>query len=140
MGWWKINTPSRGQIDPTHVTGSRLLNAVPGEDTCENHYNGDEPADSMGVALDEVLALMGIPIPRPGSDETVSGVSKQQILDLFLHLKVPERFTDNGEQLLAVVKETWREIDGQYEEEWNRPPYPEERMGICSFVFNPMFQ
>ncbi len=42
--------------------------------------------------------------------------------------------------LLEVVSEVWREIDGDYEEDWERPPYPEERQAACTFVFNPLFQ
>lgn len=139
MGWWKINSPRRGQIDRSHDTGGRLLNAVPGRDTAENHYNGDGPADSMGEAADKVLGVVGIAVPKPGSGAKVEGISKRECLDLFLERTAPARFARQGDELLEVVSDVWEDIDEQYQEEWERPPYPEEREGICNFVLNPLF-
>src|SRR3954468_7290446 len=90
MGWWKINSPSRGGIDRAHATGSKLLNAVPGRHTPENHYNGDGPADAMGNAVDRVLRAMGV--APPGPVEAVAGVSREELIELFLRREVPARF------------------------------------------------
>ena len=59
MGWWKINSPECGGIDhenlPTgHDSDSKLLNAIPGRDSPEDHYNGDGPADTMQAAIGEI--------------------------------------------------------------------------------------
>ena len=55
MGWWKIN--DGGQMDWEHDTDSNLINAIPGKHTPENHYSGDEPADIMDQALEDIVKL-----------------------------------------------------------------------------------
>ena len=59
MGWWKINC--RGGVSESTPSGKpgdcSLLNAVPGRDTPEDHYGGDEPADAIQRAVDEVMAI-----------------------------------------------------------------------------------
>lgn len=60
MGWWKIN--ETGGIDWDEMPSGNddttgLVNAIPGRDTLEDHYNGDEPADVMERALSELDAI-----------------------------------------------------------------------------------
>src|SRR4051812_3735691 len=118
MGWWKINSPDRGGIDRAHATGSKLLNAVPGRHTPENHYNGDGPADAMGNAVDGVLKVRGVAPPGPGPVDSVAGVSREELLGLFLAREVPARFGKVGAALLEVVSGAWKEVDGEYEGDW----------------------
>jgi len=56
MGWWKINSVKCGQVDASHVcpTNPQLANAVPGHETEDALYNGDEPADLMGPVLRKI--------------------------------------------------------------------------------------
>ncbi len=57
MGWWKMD-PKTGGISCNPPSGkpedTALLNAVPGRDTVEDHYGGDEPADIIGNALHQI--------------------------------------------------------------------------------------
>lgn len=139
MGWWKINSPGSGGIDRAHATGSRLLNAVPGRHTPENHYNGDRPADAMGNAVDRVLTVMSVAQPGPGSKDALVGVSREELLDLFLAQKVPAWFSGDGATLLGIVSACWAEVDAEYGEDWDRRAYLEEREAVCNFVLNPLF-
>jgi hypothetical protein len=136
MGWWKMN--DRGQIDESHFVNG-LVNAVPNRDTPENYYNGDGPADSIDDAVHDVLAVLGIAVPRPDSSEIVQGISQQEMLDLFLRAEVPDRFKQDSRGLVKIIDAAWKDVDEQYEEDWDRPAYPQERLGACNFVFNPMF-
>jgi hypothetical protein len=55
MGWWEIRDES-GKIDfgaSTH----KMLNKIPGKDSPDNLYNGDEPADEMGRALNRISEM-----------------------------------------------------------------------------------
>jgi hypothetical protein len=139
MGWWKINNVRQGQIDGSHVTGSRLLNAVPGRETRENYYNGDGPSDSLGDAVDQILAILGLTIPKPGSKDVIQGIAQQELLDLLLRRTVPAQFVQHASALLKAVDDLWADVDEQYQEDWERNPYPEEREAICNFVLNPLF-
>lgn len=58
MGWWKIKDVESGQIDWCSPRESgQLINAVPGQDSKDLLYNGDGPADVMGVALVKIFGL-----------------------------------------------------------------------------------
>lgn len=61
MGWWRISGPDGGlsfDVPPSgKPEGSGLLNARPGRDAQEDHYNGDGPADLMGAALNDIAHL-----------------------------------------------------------------------------------
>jgi hypothetical protein len=59
MGWWNVDSVETGRVATTKVGESGFgeagcLNAVPGKDPIDGVYNGDEPADIMGAALDTI--------------------------------------------------------------------------------------
>ncbi|MBC8462393.1 MAG: hypothetical protein H8D67_30855 [Deltaproteobacteria bacterium] len=56
MGWWRVREVESGGIDWSHrcPTNDQLVNAIPGEETEEALYNGDQPADLMDSILDEI--------------------------------------------------------------------------------------
>lgn len=56
MGWWRIRDIETGAIDWDHKcpTNNELVNAIPGEETEDALYNGDQPADLMDPVLDEI--------------------------------------------------------------------------------------
>ena len=58
MGWWKIDSVERGQIDYSHKcpTNPQMVNAVPGRESVDAMYNGDGPADLMGSVLRKIDA------------------------------------------------------------------------------------
>lgn len=58
MGWWKIDSVERGQIDCSHKcpTNPQIVNAVPGRESVDAMYNGDGPADLMGPVLRKIDA------------------------------------------------------------------------------------
>jgi hypothetical protein len=54
-GWWQIKDVETGQIDWNQPDkAGQLINAIPGEDSTEELYNGDGPADVMGDALKKI--------------------------------------------------------------------------------------
>lgn len=60
MGWWKVDNVDTGQIACSLPSGhpgkdkGSLINAIPGRDTPDDLYNGDQPADIMGAALKRI--------------------------------------------------------------------------------------
>lgn len=56
MGWWKIKSVERGQID-WDASKNGMANQVPGRDDPNALYNGDGPADEMGEALARIARL-----------------------------------------------------------------------------------
>lgn len=69
MGWWKINSVETGGID---WDGSTLANKIPGQDTPDGLYNGDEPADIMGEALHEISKVYQKAWGRPAKEEELT--------------------------------------------------------------------
>ena len=53
-----------------------MLNAIPGRDTTEDHYGGDEPADRMQEAVDAIIAAYRREWGRPPYIEELDGVWK----------------------------------------------------------------
>ena len=79
MGWWKIDSVERGQIDGLHVSSvnPELCNAVPGcetEDTLDVLYNGDGPADLMDPVLRKIDAQYQSTWGRPAKPDELRGV------------------------------------------------------------------
>lgn len=56
MGWWKISDEGGG-IDMSLVGKGEIVNAVPGHDSGRELYNGDDAADIMDKAIDEIQAV-----------------------------------------------------------------------------------
>ena len=73
MGWWKIDSVERGQIDWKH-SKSGLVNAIPGQDTPVQSYNGDGPADLMDSALDKINKQYKDAWNRPARPEELKAV------------------------------------------------------------------
>lgn len=126
MGWWKCN--DNGGIDwgakPEHGT---LLNAIPGEATTENYYNGDSPADAMAVP-EAIIKSWFVDRPiKPTYDQMVNLIADNGVDEIFNH--VP------SSKIETLVKAVKKEIDAIYIEAWNRPPYMEERVLVCRFTF-----
>jgi len=74
MGWWKIDSVERGQVDPSHEcpTNLSLVNAVPGQETEDSTlvmYTGDGPADLMGEALRKVNEQFIVAWGRPAKPD-----------------------------------------------------------------------
>lgn len=58
MGWWKIDSVGKGQIDmPAKQGEGEPLNAIPGVHTADDLYNGDGPADILGVCCDRIAEM-----------------------------------------------------------------------------------
>ena len=54
-GWWKIDNVENGQIDWDQPDKKdEIINAIPGEDSPKDCYNGDGPADAMDEALGKI--------------------------------------------------------------------------------------
>jgi len=76
MGWWKINSVERGQIDCSHKcpTNPQLVNAVPGREAEDAMYNGDGPADLMGPVLRKIDAQYVAAWGRPAKPDELRAV------------------------------------------------------------------
>ena len=62
MSWWKIDCVENGQVScslPSNHPGDdkTFRNAIPGRDSVDDLYNGDQPADIMGAALKKIDAV-----------------------------------------------------------------------------------
>lgn len=117
MAWWKIEGKS-GQIDWDAKPG--LINAIPGQDTPENYYNGDRPADIMGNFLAIILRKFHY-------------LTLEEIKAFILHETVPERCKRLVDDLNSIRIDSWNRITREYQECWNRPPYEEEKEAIVNF-------
>jgi hypothetical protein len=84
MGWWKIKDVESGidgtlsslQVDFGHQcpTNPSLVNAVPGEESATELYNGDGPADIMGLALEVINKAYQEAWGRPATKEELTAV------------------------------------------------------------------
>ena len=76
MGWWKIDSVERGQIDCSHKcpTNPQLVNAVPGREAEDAMYNGDGPADLMGPVLRKIDAQYVAAWGRPAKPDELRAV------------------------------------------------------------------
>ena len=134
MGWWKSN--ENGGIDwknlPTGHGGNTLVNAIAGRDSPEDYYNGDSPADAMGGPI-YVLKKVFANKKKPSVEEMVNFFTKKEFSPIFSKV-----FKEaNGKKTaISLIDKIWQKIDKIYEEAWNRPTYPEERVLICKFCFS----
>jgi hypothetical protein len=123
MGWWRIESvsgsPKWSAAPSNSKDGAFLMNHIPGKDSPENHYNGDEPVD----ILDKVVNLC---IERLTSPEY-----KQAAKNAFLGI------AENTDALDAIHKQLLesarQKIARVYKREWGREPYAEELQGIFEF-------
>lgn len=75
MGWWRINCAEKGGLGPKPSGSKReLLNALPGTDSAEDFYNGDEPADAMQDAIDKITDIYQRTWKRPPAPEELEAV------------------------------------------------------------------
>ena len=75
MGWWRINCVEKGGLGPKPSGSEReLLNALPGKDSAEDFYNGDEPADVMDNAIREIHGIYQREWTRPPEPEVREAV------------------------------------------------------------------
>ena len=76
MGWWHIN--KFGGISKTPPTGAcegtPIGNAIPGRDSPEDHYGGDDPADIMDATLRRLADCWQKAWGRPPYIEELEGV------------------------------------------------------------------
>jgi len=123
MGWWRIEGASGGinwSAQPGNSRdGATLVNYIPGKDSPENYYNGDEPAD----ILDKVINTF---IERLTTSEY-----RQAAKNAFLAVK------ENTDALDMIHKQSLelarQKIIRVYQREWRRDPYPEELQGLFEF-------
>lgn len=120
MGWWRIEGPTGGITwDSRGPDGAILANHVPGKDSAENYYNGDEPAD----ILDKVLST------------TIDRLSEVDYHDAVRRAFLGEGVSDTEidlihKQSLEMARER---INKTYNREWGRDPCPEELSGLFEF-------
>jgi len=131
MGWWKINSENRGQIDfDTDLNNGPLRNALPGS-TPELYYNGDRPADTVGDAcsrIEEILADSDIKLDAP------------QLRELLLEQDADEviAFPDGVRiEVARILQEARCNVVDEYQKAWGRPPYDEEWNAVVNFVLGP---
>jgi hypothetical protein len=128
MGWWKCNEKGGiawDNLPSGHPGETALINAIPGRDTTEDYYNGDQPADIMDRSIAKLASALKNK-EKPDYD---------QCLELFLKNVIPPSLVVDREWLMQLVASTWKEIEGVYKECWDRPPYNEEKSYICKFCF-----
>jgi hypothetical protein len=134
MGWWKIKDVESGQVDHNwESAGTLLTNAIPGRDSPENYYNGDDPADLLvkwlGIATRGLKKFDMEPTP-----------------DLLASL-----WWEGGEYFASDNAKAWKYFDRLhrwvwawmrriYRNAWGRRPYEEESTAVFNFVLNAHFR
>jgi hypothetical protein len=132
MGWWKIDPETGAPAKDARSTLSRapefvLLNAVPGADNDASAvYLGDAPWNVASTIPKKLAAVPGL----------MTTLTDEQLRELFLLRVVPPGVagTEATLQLLQIVDEFWSDIDGCYEDDWERAARPEERRWVCEYV------
>jgi hypothetical protein len=130
MGWYRIDPETGQPLQDHHSALSRppdfvLLNAVPGEDDEEVAcYFGDGPSD-MGFSFTGEVREM---LPSGAS------LSPDEVRGLLLGGKVPARLGAISGELRQAVKAFWADIDGCYEDDWDRRALETERRWVCESV------
>jgi hypothetical protein len=130
MGWWKIDPQTGKPVkDARSALGrapeSVLLNAVPGvDDEAAACYLGDAPWDIAST----------VPKKLAAATDGARALSDDQLRDLFLRRAVPPGVAEAAAQLLRVVDAFWSDIDGCYEDDWERPARPAEKRWVCEYV------
>ena len=127
MGWWKINGPGGG-IDWDAPCEGNLVNAIPGQSTVENHYNGDEPADIVDDAVEELrksLRLSERRLREIGGEEVAAFLMSPN-RDYMGGVRI-------GDKQRRIVLAMCIKVRECYEKAWGRPPYPEEVAAVVSF-------
>lgn len=120
MGWWRIDGATGGiNWSSRGSDGAVLENHMPGKDSPENYYNGDEPAD----ILDKVVGTMLDKLTDPSYKDAVQrAFMGEPVLDDEIDLI--------HKQLLERARQR---IERTYQREWGRAPYVEELQGIFGF-------
>jgi hypothetical protein len=128
MGWWRIDPETGYPAENAASSLSRppvfvLLNAVPGvDDESGACYLGDGPSDMVSTIPAEVAGILGGP----------ASWSAGEVRELFLSGRVPPGVgAELARKLRAAVDEFWADIDGCYEDDWDRPAGPVARRWIC---------
>lgn len=74
MSWWKIKDIETGRVDLYAKTAAKTANALPGQEDISCLFNGDEPADIMGLALRDISKAYYRAWKRPATKEELLAV------------------------------------------------------------------
>jgi hypothetical protein len=106
-----------------------LLNAVPGvDDEEEAHYLGDGPWDMMQSVSSEFEPLFAEMPPLSADD------IRQLLLERAMPSVCASSSAETRAELLRLVDEIWSDIDGCYDDDWERPARPAERRWLCEYL------
>lgn len=120
MGWWQIDGETGGiNWSSRGSNGAVLCNHIPGKDSPENYYNGDEPADILDKVINTML------------DRLVNPAYKNAARKAFLGQKVDEEEIDLIHK--QSLENARQRITRTYKRAWSRDPYIEELSGIFEF-------
>jgi hypothetical protein len=131
MGWWPIDPDTGKSVEGASSGLSRppdftLLNAVPGiDDDDAAHYLGDGPWDMVASYVGKIEKLIG-DRKRPSEQE-----AQRLFADRILPPALATLPAESRQRLLRLVEELWGDIDGCYEDDWERPARPAEKKWIC---------
>jgi hypothetical protein len=120
MGWWRIDGASGGISWSAREKGGAILaNHIPGKDTAENYYGGDEPADILDKVISTCIERLTNPEYKAAAKNAFLGNPENtELLDL-IHKQSLERARQRIEKV--------------YMREWRRTAYPEELNGLFEF-------
>lgn len=129
MGWWRIDPETGMPLDAPSALSQPpdfvLLNAVPEVDADEEaFYLGDGPWDMASTVPDEIEAVAG-----------AIRLTEEELRDLLLRRVVPSRAGQEAAAgLLRVVDALWQDVDGCYEDDWDRKARPAEQRWVCEYA------
>lgn len=132
MGWWQIDSDT-GKPAEAHSNLSRppeftLLNAVPGVDDDAAHFLGDGPWDMAASCVDKLRKVIG-DSQHLSDDEAWRLFSKRILPDAMQSWPEEAR-----RRVLQLIEEMWANVDGCYEDDWERTARPAERRWIAEYA------
>jgi hypothetical protein len=129
MGWWRID-PNTGK--PAKDAASKLsrppdfvlLNAVPGaDDDTEAHYLGDGPWDMVYSAVTKITNLLK-------ADKPTAAEARALFMERRLQGSLAKLPPESTAKLLRIVEQMWDDVDGCYDDDWERPALPAEKRWV----------
>lgn len=126
MGWWHIGSENDG-IDwrfPKHRE-SKMVNAIPGLDPTDWHYNGDDPADEVAGWLAEAAVAMKAGGTAPS----------REVLEAAWHGRDLKGLPPGvAESLARTAGQAKAFVERLYLDQWGRPPHAEEWAAAFNFA------
>jgi hypothetical protein len=134
MGWWRIDPATGKPAEDAPSKLSRppeftLLNAVPGvDDDDAAHYLGDAPWNTVFSHVGDIEKLIA------GSARPSETEARRLFVGRVLPPSLERLPADTRRTILRVIEEMWADVDGCYDDDWERPATPAEKRWVGEYA------